>query len=322
MNFISSQENLLETYNSPCNSHGKILSLNYKNDDSTYFQDEGRFSYHEDTQYLSSSIDESSFRGDFNELPMFSFPPSNKFPLNQEKKEKLLSKDFSVEKTNGEFIEFKSFNHDAYSEAASYFIAENVTSPASTEVQSVSATAEKDEKNADTDIEELLNGLVSVPHYKDHRFSTRRDVINKTVFRIMKRFFKSMLPKMKLKVNTVEEYLQASETLMSSIDEFAPLKDHLKYFITQMVSTKLASKFSVSAELKESLKLLDTCLYSYSDKALRRIFTDSFSKTLFNYFYRNGQKFYKEQKCVQKNESEYMTMLENLYKSFNNSPSM
>jgi len=131
-----------------------------------------------------------------------------------------------------------------------------------------------------------------------------------------------MLPKMKLKVNTVEEYLQASETLMSSIDEFAPLKDHLKYFITQMVSTKLASKFSVSAELKESLKLLDTCLYSYSDKALRRIFTDSFSKTLFNYFYRNGQKFYKEQKCVQKNESEYMTMLENLYKSFNNSPSM
>ena len=127
---------------------------------------------------------------------------------------------------------------------------------------------------------------------------------------------------MKLKVNTVDEYLVASEKLLGSIESFAPAKDHLKYFITQMVSTKLASSFSVASELQESLKLLDTCLYSYSDKALRRIFNDSFTKVLFNYFYSNGKKFYTEQKNVQKNQSEYMAMFENLYKSFNNSPSM
>ena len=134
--------------------------------------------------------------------------------------------------------------------------------------------------------------------------------------------FKTMHPKMKLKTNTVEEYLDASEKLLESIEDFAPVKDHLKFFITKMVATKLMSNYPLDASLKENLDLLNTCQYSYSDKALRRIFNDSSTKVLFNYFYRKGRKFYSEQKNVQKNESEYMTMFENLYKSFNNSPSM
>lgn len=142
----------------------------------------------------------------------------------------------------------------------------------------------------------------------------------------MKRFFlqkfKTMHPKMKLKVNGVEEYLAASEKLLSSIENLAPAKDELKYFIVQMVSNKLACKLEVSQELKESLQLLDTCLYSYSDKALRKIFNDSLTTLLFNYFYSNGQDFYKQQKNVQKNLSEYVTMLENLHMSFNSSQSM
>jgi len=127
---------------------------------------------------------------------------------------------------------------------------------------------------------------------------------------------------MKLKVNGVEEYLAASEKLLSSIENLAPAKDELKYFIVQMVSNKLACKLEVSQELKESLQLLDTCLYSYSDKALRKIFNDSLTTLLFNYFYSNGQDFYKQQKNVQKNLSEYVTMLENLHMSFNSSQSM
>ena len=127
---------------------------------------------------------------------------------------------------------------------------------------------------------------------------------------------------MKLKVNGVEEYLAASEKLLSSIETLAPAKDELKYFIVQMVSNKLACKLEVSQELKESLQLLDTCLYSYSDKALRKIFNDSLTTLLFNYFYSNGQDFYKQQKNVQKNLSEYVTMLENLHMSFNSSQSM
>lgn len=171
----------------------------------------------------------------------------------------------------------------------------------------------------------MLNGLVSIPHYKDHRFSTRRDVINKTVFRIMKRFFllkfKSLHPKMKLKVNTVEEYLVAWEKLLISFGGEMSENEHLKYFITQMVSTKLASKFQVSNELEHSLKLLDTCLYSYSDKALKRIFSDSSSRLLFNYFFRYGKVFFEEQKNVQNNVAEYKSMLESLSRSFNGSSS-
>lgn len=172
----------------------------------------------------------------------------------------------------------------------------------------------------------MLNGLVSVPHFKDHRFSTRRDVINKTVFRIMKRYylqlFKNMFPKMKLKVNSVDEYLEASKQLLSSLSGDVSVNESLKFFITQMVSTKLASQFSISQELKDSLKLLDACLYSYSDKALKRVFADSSARLLFSYFYEHGQKFFSDQKNVQKNSSEYQTMFESLYKSFNGQNSM
>lgn len=142
----------------------------------------------------------------------------------------------------------------------------------------------------------------------------------------MKRFFikkfKEAYPKMKLKSSTVTQYLEASENMLASIPELSAVKNELKYFITQMVSTKLASSFEVGQELKESLKLLDTCLYSYSDKALRRIFSDSLTAILFNYFFTHGQKFYKEQKNVKKNKVEYVKMLSNLQKSFNNSVSM
>lgn len=142
----------------------------------------------------------------------------------------------------------------------------------------------------------------------------------------MKRYylqlFKNMFPKLKLKVNTVEEYLEASKQLLATLNGDSSVNESLKFFITQMVSTKLASKFSVSQELAESLKLLDACLYSYSDKALRRVFADSSARLLFSYFYENGQKFFREQKNVQKNSSEYETMFESLYKSFNGTNSM
>mgnify|MGYP003692041285 CR=1 FL=1 len=142
----------------------------------------------------------------------------------------------------------------------------------------------------------------------------------------MKRFFikkfKEAYPKMKLKSSSVKEYLEASEEFLSSIEGLSPAKAELKYFITQMVSTKLTSGFEVSQGLKESLKLLDTCLYSYSDKALRRIFSDSLATLLFNYFFQHGQEFYKQQKNVKKNEVEYLKMLNNLQKSFNSSISM
>lgn len=142
----------------------------------------------------------------------------------------------------------------------------------------------------------------------------------------MKRFFvkkfKEAFPKMKLKSTSLTEFMDASDRFLSSVEDLAPVKSELKYFIVQMVSTKLASNFEVSSELKESLKLLDTCLYSYSDKALRRVFNDSHATLLFNYFFKHGQKFYKDQKNVKKNEVEYVKMLNNLHMSFNSSISI
>lgn len=170
-------------------------------------------------------------------------------------------------------------------------------------------------------IDELIDNLTKTPHFKDHRFSTRRDVVNKTIFRIMKRFylmlFKEMNPKLKLKSNSVDDYVEGARKLLCTFGDNLSVFENLKYFITQMVSSKFASQFNVDTELESSLKLLDTCLYSYSDKAINRIFEDSSSRLLFNYFYEQGQEFFLEQKNVQKNFNDYMSAFECLYKSFN-----
>lgn len=137
----------------------------------------------------------------------------------------------------------------------------------------------------------------------------------------MKRYFislfKKLNPKMKLKSNNVGEYLEASESMIKSLEGFISVNEHLKYFIVQMVSSKLTSQFQIDSELEKSLKLLDTCLYSYSDKAMRRIFEDSSSRLLFNYFYKHGHNFFIEQKNVKKNLKEYVSTLEYIYKNFN-----
>lgn len=108
----------------------------------------------------------------------------------------------------------------------------------------------------------MLNCLASTPHFKDQRFSTRRDVVNKTIFRIMKRYyiklFKTRFPKLKPKANNLEAYLEASETLLESLEGPISTERHLKFFIAQMVSTKLASSFAVDSDVEQSLKLLDT----------------------------------------------------------------
>lgn len=137
----------------------------------------------------------------------------------------------------------------------------------------------------------------------------------------MKRYyaslFKKLNPKLKLKSSKVGEYLEASRKMITSLEGSISVNEHLKYFIVQMVSSKFTSQFQVDSELEKSLKLLDTCLYSYSDRALKRIFEDSSSRLLFNYFYSNGHSFFTEQKNVKKNVKEYQNTLEYIYKNFN-----
>ena len=171
-----------------------------------------------------------------------------------------------------------------------------------------------------SDINSLLNCLTSVPHFKDQRFSTRRDVVNKSILRIMKRYYVTLfksVAKGKQRLNTVNEHLEASLELLGSLKGYISVNSHLKYHITQMVSTKLTSKFEVASDVADSLKLLNTCLYSYSDKALKKIFEDASARLLFNYFYRNGQEFFMQQNNVNKNLSEYLAGLESFYNSFN-----
>jgi len=164
---------------------------------------------------------------------------------------------------------------------------------------------------------------VSVPHFKDEKLSTRRDVVSKTILRIMKRYFvqifKEMYPKLKLKVNSIEEYLESAKQFLSTLNGEISSNDHIKYFIAQMVSLKLTAKFEVNNQMKGSLKLLDSCLYSYSDKAMNKLFKDSSAKILFNYFFENGQRFFGAEKNVVKNLSEYSCALKGIYVQFNNS---
>ncbi|CAI2371788.1 unnamed protein product [Moneuplotes crassus] len=331
MSFSKPKEDLLENYISSCSPQRNIASIDTNNESSTYFKTEERFSYHGNYQNFTTELnevvphDELSMSFNNFELPMFSFPPNQKYPFNfEEDREILMNQGSSFYKFNAN--EAKKSNL-TYADASNESFEETESHKTCSKSQNISEITDKPiESKPNDNLEELLNGLTSVPHYKDHRFSTRRDVINKTIFRIMKRFFvmkfKEAFPKMKLKSTSLKEFTDASDSFLSSVEELAPIRSQLKYFIVQMLSTKLASNFEVSEELKESLKLLDTCLYSYSDKALRKIFSDSLSTSLFNYFFKYGQKFYKDQKNVKKNEVEYVKMLNNLHMSFNSSISI
>jgi hypothetical protein len=219
------------------------VSIGSKNDDSTYFQEEGRLSYQEESQGMSSAFSDSTPRenvySSHNEsvLPMFSFPPTERYPFSSKGN---MMNAFDEDSSYTHFrdqAEFTDLNpkFTGASNQSQFSFDGSVSAPISSDVQSRAETAPKEPKKTDENIEELLNGLVSVPHFKDHRFSTRRDVINKTVFRIMKRYylqlFKNMFPKMKLKVNTVEEYLEASKQLLSSLSGDVSVNESLKFFI-------------------------------------------------------------------------------------------
>jgi len=163
--------------------------------------------------------------------------------------------------------------------------------------------------------------LTRIPHFKDQKLSTRRDVINKTILRIMKRFyiqlFKEMHPHFKPKSTSANSYLEACSNFIKSLKGFISVNDNLKYLIVSMMANNLTDEYMVDDKTKKSLKLLHSCLYSYSHKALKNMHEDSSLRLLFNYFYQNGQKFFKMQNNVQKNYSGYITALENIYKSFN-----
>jgi hypothetical protein len=136
----------------------------------------------------------------------------------------------------------------------------------------------------------------------------------------MKRYYVTLFKRVakgKQRLSTVDEHLEASLELLRSFKGYICVNSDLKYFITQMVSTKLACKFDVDADVANSLKLLNTCLYSYSDKALKRIFDDPSARLLFDHFYRNGREFFLQQNNVNKNLSEYLAGLESIYQSFN-----
>ena len=171
------------------------------------------------------------------------------------------------------------------------------------------------------DIDALIGSLTCTPHFKDQRFSTRRDVVNKTIFRIMKRFyikiFKDAFPKIKNKKATASDYLDACSELLKSLKGYISANSYLKYFLVQMINNKLLKNVEIEEDIKKSLDLLNTCLYSYSDKALKRIYDDSSSRLLFNYFYQNGQSFFYEQSNVEKNEADYRDAFDNIFKSFN-----
>jgi hypothetical protein len=137
----------------------------------------------------------------------------------------------------------------------------------------------------------------------------------------MKRFyiqlFKNMFPKIKTKKTTVAQYIEASAELLNSLEGNLSANDHLKYFLVHMINNKLLKAVELDVATGESLDLLNTCLYSYSDKALKKIYDDSSSRLLFNYFYQNGQNFFLDQTNVQKNLSDYKDAFMSIYKSFN-----
>ena len=186
---------------------------------------------------------------------------------------------------------------------------------------------------ADTEIDKFTS-----KSYKDVDLSKRQDVLNKSLMRILKKYFTS-----KFNQETNYASLKFSQKKTKFLDmladfvshhygskiaeassEFGITYDDIYRYIAIMINTELAKKRMRNKKHIRFLKLYYEVLYNYSSKKLILLFNDQVLHYLFDDLKKQGamhQMIHTDATLV-KNKDEYMRTLDEFMQSFDEAKSM
>lgn len=142
----------------------------------------------------------------------------------------------------------------------------------------------------------------------------RRDVINKTIFRIIRRFFHSMLEKL------VPDYkYQKKNNLMSMLASFSeylfPTAENILE-VTEVLSALMFRReillIKRTEDQRKEIQVFLDVQSKYTHKLLPTVFASKSFRVIFQYFVENGITYFEEDENVIKNVSKYTEELEKL----------
>jgi hypothetical protein len=159
----------------------------------------------------------------------------------------------------------------------------------------------QNDKTSDPVTEALNTVLVPKQKSKPKRknLAVRKDVLNKTVLRIISRYFKKLLsdyfPNFKHYLKTQHDFETLLCTFCNKLFPNETENSHLKYVLGAFVLAPQTKKLPLCSDIKCEVMNVNKCLTGYSHKDLDILFTNESAKTLFYYFNTNGQSYYENE---------------------------
>jgi hypothetical protein len=157
-----------------------------------------------------------------------------------------------------------------------------------------------------SDLNEILAPLIK-RKITSHGKNIRRDVVNKTIFRIIRRFFLNMLEKAvpdykkQKKTNLMNMLISFSEFLFPQLEDHSKIGQVMSALMFRRELLLLKDKTLITEEMKVFMDIQS----KYTHKLLRPAMSNKYFKILFNYFLINGIEFFDQDENVVSNSDQY-----------------
>ena len=178
--------------------------------------------------------------------------------------------------------------------------------------ESPSAKSNKDSSFEATSCQEfnknsnMLDFLFEKPKaqrvYK-HDLSTRKDVVNKNIVRIIARYFKQLLY---INFPNHKDWLKNKESLDKILSDFwlycfpEENPENLKYILGAFVLAPKIKPLRLDQDVIEKVNNIHNTLSKYSHQNLQKIYSSSQIKRVFDYFYQYGIEYFRNEPMVWK----------------------
>lgn len=172
------------------------------------------------------------------------------------------------------------------------------------------------------DISQALDEIcASITINEAPKFALRKDVMNKTILRIMSRYFRSIAeksyPDFKRRIKNqdlLEELLQ--ELCYKLFPSHACGNFNLKYVLGALICAPQTKALPLDPETLSLVTQVHKCLSKYTHKDLRRLHKSGCIKLFFNNFVSEGLEFFNDEDIVKRNPLQYAQALEEFKISF------
>ena len=171
-------------------------------------------------------------------------------------------------------------------------------------------------KQPNVDMSEYLNTKSAAPEF--HKPKVRRDVVNKTIFRIIRRYFHSVLVKLipdykkQKKHNLMNMLISFSEYLFPQVSNSLELAQVLSALMFRR--EVLTSKMDKDVRMKVQ-PFLDI-QSKYTHKLISQVMTNMYFRVIFKYFLDTGLSFFYSDENVKSHQDQYSQELDKIKEVF------